>query len=82
MTATSRWALVRVRISPRVITTDIGNQGVAVESNTIRIGTNGFQSRIFIAGTHKTSADPSRRMGSSRLQSCVPAQNPASTYPL
>lgn len=29
---------------------DIGNQGVAAESNTIRIGTSGAQTRTFIAG--------------------------------
>jgi len=29
---------------------DIGNQGVAVEANTIRIGTQGTQTRTFVAG--------------------------------
>src|SRR5207302_3488258 len=31
---------------------DIGNQGVAAEANTIRIGTVGTQTKTFIAGIH------------------------------
>jgi hypothetical protein len=31
---------------------DIGDEGVAGESNTIRIGSSGFQNRAFIAGIH------------------------------
>jgi Chaperone of endosialidase len=34
---------------------DIGNEGVAVESNTIRIGTQGTQTHAYIAGIYQTS---------------------------
>jgi trimeric autotransporter adhesin len=35
---------------------DIGNQGVATEANTIRVGTVGTQTKTFIAGVHGATA--------------------------
>ncbi len=35
---------------------DIGNQGVAGESNTIRIGTSGTQTKAYIAGIYGAQA--------------------------
>ena len=49
-----------VQISPRADNNiDIGNRGVAGESNTIRIGTAGTQTTTFIAGI---SGEPLRRV--------------------
>ncbi|HEY6111081.1 MAG TPA: tail fiber domain-containing protein [Chthoniobacterales bacterium] len=43
---------------------DIGNQGVAGEANTIRIGTVGTQSKIFVAGTGTPVVGPVVRVSS------------------